>query len=413
MNKPQQLRFPKGFLWGSSMSSHQVEGDTFNDWSEWEQSEKRLHDLQESGALEQHSINNFISGTAAKHFHLYKEDYRLAKELGHNTLRISLEWSRIEPNEGLISVEALGRYREMIRHMKEIGIEPIVTLWHWTIPLWLRDKGGWLNPKTPEFFARYAEQVVRFFGSGVTFWVTLNEPEIYTANSYLNGIWPPQKSSLIQYFRVLHNLVRGHKKAYERIKSLSANAKVGIAKNNIHFTPHEFRWFNRVFSSTAHWWWNDYFLRKISEHQDFIGLNYYFRSNFHLWKIRNDNKEVSDLGWELYPEGIYHVLKDLKKFGKPIYITENGLADAGDKKRSWFIAQILQYVHQAIGEGVDVRGYLHWSLIDNFEWDKGFYPRFGLVEVDYKTQKRTPRNSAKFYADIIKNNGLDPNHGLS
>jgi beta-glucosidase len=413
MNNPinnDGFHFPKGFLWGSSISSHQVEGNNVNDWTEWETSEKRINELKKKGHLHKYGLDNFLSRQAANHFHLFKDDYQLAKDMGHNALRISLEWSRIEPVEGKFSEDALAHYQTMIRHLRALNIEPLVTLWHWTIPTWLRDRGGWTNRHTAQLFTRYVEHVVAFLKDDVTFWVTLNEPEIYASNSYLVGVWPPQKKNPWLYWRCIHNLIAGHNLAYTAIHAIQPTAQVGIAKNNIYFEPHRNLGINRLITKVVHWWWNDYFLNQIREHQDYIGLNYYFRNKIHFWGIKNDNHHTSDLGWELHPEGIYHVLTDLKKYNKPIYITENGLADATDQKRSWFIVQILKYVHQAGEEGANVKGYLHWSLIDNFEWDKGFYPRFGLVEVDYKTQTRRPRASAQLYAEIIAKNHLSRDH---
>lgn len=404
--KSKKLRFPKGFLWGSSISSHQTEGDNVNDWSEWELSEKRLAELERAGHIEKYGLENFISKKAANHFYLYKEDYALAKKMGHKALRLSLEWSRIEPKEGEFSEEAILRYREMIKHLLELGIEPFVTLWHWTMPTWLRDRGGWENSETPNFFRRYVEKTVGDLKEEVKFWVTINEPEIYSGVSYLLGIWPPQKKNPFTYIKVFRNLIKGHRAAYDLIHQIRPDAKVGIAKNNIYFTAHRGIVVNKMTAKFSHWWNNNYFLNKISDKQDYIGLNYYFSHPLHLGRVKKNGHLLSDLGWELHPEGIYHLLLDLKKYKKPVYITENGIADATDTRRAWFIAQILKYVHKAIEKGVDVRGYLHWSLIDNFEWHEGFHPRFGLVEVDYKTQKRRVRPSAEFYSEIIKKNQL-------
>jgi beta-glucosidase len=229
----------------------------------------------------------------------------------------------------------------------------------------------------------------------------LNEPEIYAVNSHLTGIWPPQKKNPWNYFWTLRHLIRAHCLAYQAIKQRCPDAKVGIAKNNIHFEPYKNKFTNRVVVRIFRWWWNDYFLKAIDTHQDFIGLNYYFRNIVDFTMVKNENKVISDLGWELHPEGIYHVLMDLKKYAKPIYITENGLADSNDSERTWFIEQTIWQLRRALEKKVDLRGYLHWSLLDNFEWDKGFRARFGLVEIDFKTQKRTPRKSAIFFKDSI------------
>lgn len=401
-----QLKFPEGFFWGAATSSHQVEGGNQNDWTLWERSEKRITHLKKSGLAEKYGLDNFISGAAADHFNLHQKDFQAARDMGHNATRFSIEWSRVEPKEGVFDEQVIAQYKKMIKDVRELGIEPFVTIYHWVIPVWFRDRGAWKKNKNLNHFYRYVEKVVKEFGQDVKFWITLNEPEIYASQSFLTGVWPPQEKNIFSYWRVLHNLIQGHKEAYKIIKKYNPEAQVGIAKNNIHFEAHKNYFFNRIIKRAAHWWWNDWFLKKIDQYQDYIGLNYYFRNNIHLWMVKNENKIISDLGWELHPEGIYHLLLDLKKFNKPVYITENGLADAADNKRAWFIKEILKFVHRAISEGTDVRGYLHWSLIDNFEWDKGFQARFGLLEVDYKTMKRTPRPAAKIYEEIIKKNSL-------
>lgn len=400
------LYFPDKFLWGASTSSHQVEGCTTNDWTQWETSAKRLEHLKHSGQLKKYGLDNFISHTAANHFHLYKEDYQLARDLGHNATRLSLEWSRIEPQEGFFDESALNHYANVLRHIRNLGLEPFITLWHWTIPLWLRDRGGWLCTEAPAYFTRYVEKVVSHLKKEVTFWITLNEPEIYSANSYLTGVWPPQHKNIFKFLQVFHRLITAHKEAFSLIKQLQPNAQVGIAKNNIYFEAAGKNPLNHIFKKIYDRAWNFYFLDRIKHYQDFIGLNYYFHNKIDWGFIKNENKRISDLGWELYPEGIYHVLNDLTRYHCPIYITENGLADAVDRERTWFIEESLRQVHRALSENVDVRGYLHWSLIDNFEWDKGFFPRFGLIEIDFTSHKRTPRPSAYAYRAIAIRNAL-------
>jgi len=400
-----KLEFPKNFYWGSATSSHQVEGNNHNDWSEWEKKNaKRLAESAKNKAWPDYILDkypnplqeeNYISGRACDHYNRFREDFDIAKQLGHNAYRFSIEWSRIEPEEGKFDEKEIEHYRQVISALKERGMEPFVTLWHWTIPLWFRDKGGWLNKNAPKYFERYSNKISRSL-QNVRFWITLNEPEIFSSNSYLKGVWPPQKKNLILYLRIIKNLVKAHQKSYKIIKETNKDAQIGIAKNNIYFEGWPFIFID--------WFWNKYFLNRIRKYQDFIGLNYYFHRRFG----GNENKEITDMGWEIYPEGIYHVLKDLKKYNKPIYITENGLADTKDEKREKFIKEHLKWVHRAIGEGVDVGGYFYWSLLDNFEWDKGFWPRFGLVKVDYKTFERKIRPSAWEYKKIIEE-GLDVN----
>ena len=401
-----RLKFPAGFLWGASTASHQVEGGNHNNWSEWEESPQRLAQLEKDGLLARYGKDSFISGIAADHYNHYEEDFRLAKELGHTATRISIEWSRVEPREGHFDPEAIHHYRSVISSIRKHGMEPFVTLWHWTMPIWFRDKGEFQNKANAGYFTRFAEKMASEF-TDVTFWVTLNEPEVYTFHGYLDGTWPPQKKSLIQALRVIHNLIYAHRLGREKIKKANPAARVGIAKHNIYFEAYQERLWNVLLKKLTDWGWNCYFLNHLSGAQDFIGLNQYFHNRINGKTNQNDNLQVSDMGWELYPEAMYYALRDLKRYQLPIYVTESGLADEGDRQRLWFIKETLKNVHRAISEGVDVRGYLHWSLMDNFEWDKGFWPRFGLVAIDYSTQKRTPRPSAWAYKDICQDNGFE------
>ncbi|MDP2676381.1 MAG: glycoside hydrolase family 1 protein [bacterium] len=396
--------FPDGFLWGASTSSHQVEGGNTNQWSEWEkknatrlasEATKKHGTLPSWNDIRKEAKNpqNYISGIACDHYNRFEEDFDIAKSLGHTAHRLSIEWSRVEPREGFFDEKEIAHYQRVIQALRARNIEPFVTLWHWTLPFWVSKQGSWENKKTISDFVRYAKKLAESLPE-VRFWVTLNEPLIYTGMSYMVGTWPPQKKSVIAYIRVIHNLITAHKDAY-RVMRTSDN-HIGIAKHNIAFTG--------IGAMSARWWFNRYFLEKIKNHQDFIGLNYYQHKNMLFGK--NNKKNPTDVGWEIYPEGIYRVLKELAPYKKPVYITENGIADAHDTKRTQFIKDHLIWIHKAIAEGVGVRGYLYWSLLDNFEWSDGFWPRFGLVEVDRQTLERRIRPSAHEYAKIIKNNGF-------
>ncbi|MEK9209301.1 MAG: glycoside hydrolase family 1 protein [Patescibacteria group bacterium] len=416
MAEKEILKFPKDFLWGAATSSHQVEGGNVNDWSEWEkENAERLakeartywQKWQQDKFSEMFEPKNYISGKACDHYNRFREDFDIAKQLGHNAHRFSIEWSRIESEEGKFNEEAIEHYRQVIGALRERNIEPMVTLWHWPIPLWLRDKSGFKNRKIKFYFSRYAEKIVSEFKQEVKFWITLNEPEIYSANSYLMGKWPPQEKNLLSYLKVLMNLIWIHRRVYRIIKKINPQAQVGIAKNNIYFEAYKNRPWNFCLKKCADFWWNFLFLNKTWLYLDFIGLNYYYHNRIKNLKFnQNENQEVSDMGWEIYPEGIYYVLKDLKRYKKPVYITENGLADAQDEKREKFIKEHLYWIWRAIQEGADVRGYAYWSLLDNFEWAHGFTPRFGLIEVDYKTLERKIRPSAYEYVKICKTNEL-------
>lgn len=414
------LKFPDGFLWGASTSSHQVEGNNHNDWTEWEKA--NAHRLAAESYSEFSRVSpvwrqvephvrdpeNYISGVAADHYNRYEEDFDIAQSLNMNAQRISLEWSRIEPEQGKFDQKEIEHYRKVIRAIKARGMEPFVTTWHFTLPIWASRLGGWTTPALVDPYVRYVTKLAQEFGPDIKFWMTHNEPDIYASVEW--GVWPAKRHSWSKTRKVLLHMAEAHIQAYRRIKELDSDSQIGVAKNNIHFDIRRHWLIDYVLRNLAESLWNRYFLNKISKHQDFIGLNHYFRYK-HKHGVINLNAAhtyTSDLGWEIHPESIYYVLKGIKRYNKPVYITENGLADMKDNYRGWYIENILRSVHRAITEGVNVKGYFHWSLLDNFEWDKGFWPRFGLIEVDRKTLKRTVRQSARIYAEIIDQNGVWP-----
>jgi beta-glucosidase len=397
------------FLFGASTASHQVEGNTHNDWTKWERHKAKKHvrraikkswpdyildrfpnPLQEE---------NYISGRACDHYHRFREDFDIAKSLGHNAHRFSIEWSRIEPEEGKFDEREITHYHDVVAALRERGMEPFVTLWHYTLPVWLARKGGVMSKKFPEYFARYARHVARAL-KDVSFWITVNEPEVFDVCSYYKGIRPPEKKSLVLFCRSMFHIVRAHRAAYRSIKNIMPESRIGAAMH-ISWFESSGGWANDFLKWLADCG-NFYFLNRTAKYSDFIGFNHYGHNRIDWGFNKNENEETSDVGWEIYPESIYQVLKQLQKYHLPIYITENGLADARDIKRESFIVHYLAYVKKAIDEGVDVRGYLHWSLLDNFEWDSGFWPRFGLVEVDYHTLERRVRPSSFAYKKIIE-----------
>lgn len=381
----EELKFPRDFLWGNAVSAYQVEGGIENaDWSKI-----------------------FPAGSACNHYHLYEQDFDWLVKLNQNAFRFSLEWSRVEPEEGQFDLKEIGHYREYLLALKNRGMKTMVTLHHFTNPLWLTEMGGWANKKVVFYFSRFAKRMFEEYADLIDFWITINEPLIHSALGYLQGRWPPQKRNPILFLKVIKNQIKAHQQVYEDFHHSTRTVLVGIAKNNQFFEPASDFSLNKVPCRLADYLWNRHFLNKTKNHLDFIGLNYYFHNKIVFpFKIRNDNKLVSDLGWEIYPQGIYQVLKQLKKYGLPIYITENGIADKQDKRRKDFIKDHLYWTHRAIKEGADVRGYFHWSLMDNLEWDLGFEPRFGLLEINYQTLERKPRPSAFYYAKICKDNGL-------
>ena len=411
-----QNKFPSGFLWGAATSAHQVEGNTDNDWTEWEinnserlaraASAKQWPDYVAQGYPNPFDSENYISGEASGHYARYAEDIELAKSLCHNAHRFSIEWSRVEPEEGRFVESEIIHYKNIIRALRKQGMEPFVTLWHFTLPLWVRNRGGLAWPEFPKYFARYAARMTQEL-DGVKFWMTLNEPTTVIGAGYLSGQWPPQKKNIFAAIRALKNCVRAHKLAHEAIKAANPETRVGIGHLMLCVEPKRRFSPAAIFAIIVDFFANKYFLFLLKNKFDFLGFQYYFHNRIRFpYIIDNENRRVSDMGWELYPEGIFRLLLSLKEYGKPIYVTENGLADARDLERGWYIRESLAAILKAIDAGADVCGYFHWSLLDNFEWDKGFWPRFGLIEVNYKTMERKIRPSALAYAEIIKKNSL-------
>jgi beta-glucosidase len=261
-----------------------------------------------------------------------------------------------------------------------------------------------------EYFLRFTELIARELGGLVDYWNPLNEPLMHIAHGYLTGKFPPnRKKDLIGASKVFKNLVAAHKGAYEIIHKYYPGSRVGVAMTTGYFEPaHRWNIIEQALARAGHYFRNLWFLRKIKNNFDYIGVNYYHHDRM-IWHPpfkKNLNEWTNDFGWEIYPEGIYHVLMAYNKFHKPILILENGTADEDDDHRARFITEHLKWIHRAIEEGADVRGYFYWSLLDNFEWADGYGMKFGLYKVDRKTFVRTPQPSAGVYAEICRNNGI-------
>lgn len=387
------------FLFGATTSAHQVEGNNYS--SDWWEFEKRV--LSKQG---------FQSGKAANHWELYEEDFALAKELGHNCHRLSIEWAKIEPEEGKIDFSVIDHYKKVLSCVKKNGMTPIVTLWHFTMPLWFAKKGGFLNKKNLHVFVDYAKFITAELKDHLEYVITINEPVVYAYQSFLTGNWPPQKKKYRLYKKVLKNLASVHNKTYHVLKSRNPELKISIAKNNQVFEPaRKNNAFDLLFVKYFEYDWNHSFLNRTRHNLDFIGINYYFyravkftrtlAKKFYQFPYPTCRK--TDMDWEVYPKGMYLTLTDIwKRYKLPIIVTENGVADSKDKLRESMIKETLEWLFKARDEGVDVRGYLHWSLLDNFEWDSGFNPEFGLIKVDYKNFARSVRPSALMYKKLIE-----------
>lgn len=405
------LKFPEDFFWGAATSAYQVEGNNKNsDWWEWE---KRV-------ALKE------VSGEACRHYELYKQDFDLAKLLQHNAHRLSLEWSRIEPEKGKFSEKELEHYIDVILSLKERGLEPVVTLHHFTNPLWFAKLGGWENKCAALYFQSYVERIVLALGGQVKYWVTINEPMVYIYHSYVIGVWPPQEKSLSKAGKLTYNLIVAHLKAYRLIHDIHKRNNwpppmVSVAGNLQDFVPCINTLRNKIAAYLRNINFNFKFLDRLAALKalDFIGINYYTRSLVETegWGIKHllldickkDHSRLkkNDMGWDIYPEGLYHLLLEFKKYKLPLFILENGICTQDDQLRWDFISSHLENLHRAMSEGVKVLGYIYWSLLDNFEWDKGFGPRFGLIEVDYRTYQRTIRESARKFCAVCRDNRLD------
>lgn len=415
------------FLWGSATSAHQVEGGcTNNNWYSFESASDahgrpRIKDGDKAGA-------------ACDHWNRFREDIRLMKDLGLNAYRFSVEWSKIQPAEGGIDRVALDHYRDVVHELRKNAIEPMVTLHHFTDPLWFAERGSFLDDASPMVFGRFAEIVADALGDMVRLWCTINEPTVYAINGYVTGEFPPAEIDPGKAVRVLRNMLRCHTEAYHVLKNRLPGAQVGLA-TNIFILEAANRWnpVSRFLAGLADRNIHRSILRYLHdgsfefnipgvaresfrgpriETSDFVGLNYYtrFRLRFHLdgqTRVTHDvpaqGPGATDMGWEIYPEGLIRAVRLIRKHtDRPLYVTENGLADDGDTKRAAFIHDHLRALERAVAEGADIRGYFFWSLLDNFEWAHGYSKRFGLYHVDFRTQRRTLREGSRAIAEWIR-----------
>ncbi|MFH1407675.1 MAG: glycoside hydrolase family 1 protein [Patescibacteria group bacterium] len=382
------LAFPDNFLWGSAVSAHQTEGNNTNsDWWEWE---------QKGGGSKP-------SGIACDFYNRYKEDISLVKKLNQNAFRLSIEWAKIEPEEGKFSSKETEHYKKVLEELKKNNIKTFVTLHHFTNPVWFTKKGGWLNPKSPQIFCNYAKYCQDNFSDLVDFWITINEPTVYAGQSYFFGLWPPQKRNVLKTAVAFINMIKTHNRCVSVLKK-----PAGIAHNVVRFdSATKYPWDN-LLSKILNKFLADGVLFLCTKKQGFIGVNYYFQYKITNLRLSFDySLGKTDMKWPFAPEGLYKVLINLKKYKKPLYITENGCADSKDAIRKLYIGCHLESVHRAIEAGADVKGYFHWSLMDNFEWHLGFKPRFGLIEIERENNlKRVVRPSARYYAKVCEKNLL-------
>lgn len=426
------LRFPKGFKWGTATAAHQIEGHNIHsDWWDWEKIPGKIK-------------NNEPSGAACDHWNRMAEDVALMSELGVRAYRFTLEWAKIEPQPGEIDSSAVEHYRELLSLLDQAGIEPMITLHHFTSPRWLRERGAWEWEGAARAFGGYAKFCFSEIAQRCRDWTTVNEPMVHLGGGYVMGVTPPEKKGFEHLKTPLLGMLRAHAEAYsvlhETARSLGRSVRVGMAHHLRIFDPKR-RWnpIDRLLATNLSQAFNwtiaealetgrvrmkipglvsiDEKIEGLAQTQDYVGVNYYTRDFITLGRREGKlepvpstrpGAETNDLGWEIYPEGFVRVLREVARRipSKPIFITENGIADRRDEKRPEFLVTHLHALHRAISEGIPVEGYFHWSLLDNFEWIEGFEPRFGLYEVDYSSLRRIRRRSAEIFAQITRENGV-------
>ncbi len=430
----------KGFLLGVATSSHQVEGGNVSDWTDWEST--RFEDGTP------HIKDGTVSGAAADSWNRFDEDLVLLQKLGANTYRLSVEWSRLQPEEGTWNEAVADRYLDWVTKLRQAGIEPMVTLHHFTLPRWISAQGGWESDATLKHFETFSGRVAAKLGAAVDLWCTVNEPNVYAVQGYLDGIWPPGHRSNRESALVLARLLEAHAVSARAIRAsdpVDADGdgeatRVGLAHHVRIFQPATNSTLDTTIAGLTDDFFNEAIVRAgktgriqlsvpgeleidrevpdLAGSFDYLGVNYYTRDHVradlgdpsfsHQYVPRG--RAQNDLGWDIYPEGLYLFLKRFSAYGWPIYVTENGIADAAGDVRPEYLRAHLYALQRAVDEGVDVRGYYHWSLLDNFEWAEGYEPKFGLFRVDLTSPQktRTPTPAVATFQNIARNAGLSP-----
>jgi len=441
-------RFPDGFLWGSATSAYQIEGSPLADgagpsiWQRFAHTPGRMH-------------NGDHGDVASDHYRRYADDVALMRSLGMQAYRFSISWSRVLPaGKGSVNSAGLDFYERLVDALLAAGIQPIATLFHWDLPAALDDLGGWLNPDIAHWFAEYGQVVFRRLDDRISRWATLNEPWVVSDGGYLHGPLAPGHKNLYEAPIASHNMMRAHGAAVQAYRATGKN-QIGIVVNLEPQTPATDsdadraacnRWdayMNRQYLDPAFFgsypaelaeifgdaWpsWPERDLELIKQPIDFLGVNYYTRSvrrdDPTAWPVRGavvrqPGATYTETSWEVYPKAFTELLVWIKqRYGSiPIYITENGAAfydppaaaedgRVRDPLRVSYLRSHLRAVHDAIAQGVDVRGYMVWSFLDNLEWSLGFSKRFGIVHVNFGTQERTPKDSARYYSRVIASHG--------
>jgi beta-glucosidase len=422
-----ELAFPPGFLWGTATAAHQVEGGNSNsDWWAWE--------------LKPGTPCKEPSGAAIDHYNHYGRDVETLAGLGFNTYRFSVEWARIEPSEGVFDETQLEHCRRMVAAVRNCKLVPMVTLNHFTLPIWVAKQGGWLAEATPALFERYVRRAVEALGEAVDWYCTINEPGVVAFGGYMGALgFPPGARGLANWKRAARGLIQGHRRARAAVKEFRPGAHVGQTHS---MQEWESNAGGRPAMEYARRMGEDIYL-EASKEDDFVGVQTYTRARLDMprpigWLAKaalavdpieklvvsqtvgrqtggnptvdaRDGIRRTQMGYEFRPEAVAATVRRAAELlpGKPIVVTEHGVATANDAERVEFITEGLKALHAVLGEGIPLRGYVHWSAFDNFEWALGYAMQFGLIAVDRATQERTPKRSARFLGGIARANYLE------
>lgn len=424
----EEIRFPDGFLWGTASSSHQAEGgNVHNDWSEWEEQPGRIVHGQRSGRC-----NDF--------WNRFDEDFAFLAQLGLTQFRLSIEWSRVEPEEGRVDDAALSHYARMLESARQRGITPWVNLHHFAVPRWFAAKGGFLREENLSFWKRHVERVGRALMPLASHWHPINEANAYAAGAYLVGVMPPGLKDLAAFRQILRNTMLLYRDAYQTLKSIEPRAQVGTIHVFVPVFPADANCEEDVQrADTFDEHFNAVPLRALKDGvialpgadpepvdglrgaADFFGANYYsaacvsHRAGEGFTQYPPGQTRLNQIGSGVYPEGLLQVLRRLRDLdlGIPIYVAENGTGTDDDAWRIEYIRRHLEMVARAIGDGCDVRGYFHWTSVDNFEWHHGWTAQFGLIGFDPQTFERRPRPSAYWLGEVARRNALRVEEGPS
>ncbi|HZJ48925.1 MAG TPA: glycoside hydrolase family 1 protein [Acidimicrobiia bacterium] len=385
--------FPRGFFWGTATAAHQVEGGNWNnDWWAWE------HDPS-SPCVEP-------SGDAVDHYHRYREDLGLLADLGFNTYRFSLEWSRLEPEDGEFSLAALNHYRRVAEACREFGLIPVVTFHHFTTPRWVAPRGGWGAPETADRFARFAGWAAAGLSGLLSMACTINEPNIVSTMGFLTGVFPPGLQDSDARVRANDVLIDAHHKASDAIRQTAPDCQVGLTLAMSEWTAVDG---GESVVDELRGPMEDVFLAAVRE-DDFIGVQTYSRNRISPagYLGPDPDAELTLMGYEFRPQALEATIRRAAEVtGIPVFVTENGIAANDDRRRIEFVKGALEGVHRCIEDGIDVLGYTYWSALDNFEWALGYGPKFGLIGVDRQTQQRSVKPSARWLGNVARANSIE------